>query len=122
MISKEMEQLLNEQLNKEFYSAYLYLSMVAYFEDKPSYTGPITFIHKFRKLVSRFVLRQGARITRLLAHRRSCHETHHNNPHPNRNSPFRTAFQNRDSRPTHKSGLQWGAKFRARQYHPVRAS
>jgi ferritin len=34
MISKEMEQLLNEQLNKEFYSAYLYLSMVAYFEDK----------------------------------------------------------------------------------------
>lgn len=34
MISNEMEQLLNEQVNKEFYSAYLYLSIVAYFEEK----------------------------------------------------------------------------------------
>jgi len=32
MISKEMEQSLNEQINAEMYSAYLYLSMVAYFE------------------------------------------------------------------------------------------
>ena len=32
MISKEMEKALNEQINKELYSAYLYLSMQAYFE------------------------------------------------------------------------------------------
>lgn len=30
MISKQMEAALNEQVNKEFYSAYLYLSMAAY--------------------------------------------------------------------------------------------
>jgi len=30
MISKEMEQAFNEQLNKELYSAYLYLAMSAY--------------------------------------------------------------------------------------------
>lgn len=33
MISEKMQQLMNEQINKEFYSAYLYLSMVAYFEE-----------------------------------------------------------------------------------------
>ena len=32
MISKKMQNALNEQVNAEFYSAYLYLSMVAYFE------------------------------------------------------------------------------------------
>ncbi|UCG48909.1 MAG: ferritin [Phycisphaerales bacterium] len=32
MITKKMEQALNDQINAEFYSAYLYLSMVAYFE------------------------------------------------------------------------------------------
>ena len=32
MISKKMQEALNEQVNAEFYSAYLYLSMVAYFE------------------------------------------------------------------------------------------
>ncbi|MBN2272448.1 MAG: hypothetical protein JXN61_17685, partial [Sedimentisphaerales bacterium] len=32
MISKKMEQALNDQINAELYSAYLYLSMVAYFE------------------------------------------------------------------------------------------
>jgi ferritin len=32
MISKKMEEALNGQLNAELYSAYLYLSMVAYFE------------------------------------------------------------------------------------------
>jgi ferritin len=32
MISKKMQDALNEQVNAEFYSAYLYLSMVAYFE------------------------------------------------------------------------------------------
>ncbi len=34
MISKKMEAALNEQVNKEFFSSYLYLSMAAYFEDK----------------------------------------------------------------------------------------
>ncbi len=33
MLSKEMEAALNEQLKWELYSAYLYLSMAAYFED-----------------------------------------------------------------------------------------
>ena len=32
MISKKTEDVLNEQINAEFYSAYLYLSMEAYFE------------------------------------------------------------------------------------------
>lgn len=34
MISKTMQNAINEQINKELYSAYLYLSMAAYFEDK----------------------------------------------------------------------------------------
>ncbi|MGC8965787.1 MAG: ferritin [Caldimicrobium sp.] len=34
MLSKKMEEALNEQLKWELYSAYLYLSMAAYFEDK----------------------------------------------------------------------------------------
>ena len=32
MINKKMQDALNEQVNAEFYSAYLYLSMAAYFE------------------------------------------------------------------------------------------
>ncbi len=32
MISKKMEEELNKQINEEFYSSYLYLSMEAYFE------------------------------------------------------------------------------------------
>ena len=31
MISAKLEKMLNDQLNKEFYSAYLYLSIEAYF-------------------------------------------------------------------------------------------
>ena len=34
MISKAMQAAVNEQINKEFYSSYLYLSMAAYFENK----------------------------------------------------------------------------------------
>jgi len=34
MIGKEMEKAINEQINAEFYSSYLYLSMSAYFESK----------------------------------------------------------------------------------------
>lgn len=34
MITKKIEEALNDQLNKEMYSAYLYLSMAAYFENK----------------------------------------------------------------------------------------
>ncbi len=34
MIGKPMQDAMNEQINKELYSSYLYLSMSAYFEDK----------------------------------------------------------------------------------------
>jgi len=34
MIGKPMQDAMNEQINKELFSAYLYLSMAAYFEDK----------------------------------------------------------------------------------------
>jgi ferritin len=34
MISKAMQAAINEQINKELYSSYLYLSMAAYFENK----------------------------------------------------------------------------------------
>jgi ferritin len=34
MIGKKMEKALNDQINAELYSAYLYLSMVAYFESE----------------------------------------------------------------------------------------
>jgi ferritin len=34
MISQKIEEALNEQLNKEMFSSYLYLSMAAYFENK----------------------------------------------------------------------------------------
>ena len=35
MISKTMEQALNKQVNRELYSAYLYLAMSSYFESVP---------------------------------------------------------------------------------------
>lgn len=38
MISKKMEQALNEQLNRELFSSYLYLSMATYFENS-NYVG-----------------------------------------------------------------------------------
>jgi len=34
MITKNMQDAINDQINKELYSSYLYLSMAAYFEDK----------------------------------------------------------------------------------------
>ncbi len=34
MISTAMQKAINEQINKELYSSYLYLSMAAYFEDQ----------------------------------------------------------------------------------------
>jgi ferritin len=34
MLSKKMEEALNQQINAEMYSAYLYLAMSAYFEDQ----------------------------------------------------------------------------------------
>ena len=34
MIGKAMQAAMNEQINKEFFSSYLYLSMAAYFENK----------------------------------------------------------------------------------------
>jgi ferritin len=41
MINKKMEQALNEQLNAEYYSSYLYLSMAAFFEsiDLPGFAN-----------------------------------------------------------------------------------
>lgn len=34
MVSNKIESALNDQLNKEMFSSYLYLSMAAYFENK----------------------------------------------------------------------------------------
>lgn len=34
MLNKKMQKAINEQINKEFYSEYLYLSMAAYLEDQ----------------------------------------------------------------------------------------
>ena len=34
MLDKKVSKLLNEQINKELYSAYLYLDMSSYFEDR----------------------------------------------------------------------------------------
>jgi ferritin len=34
MVTNAMQKAINEQINKEFYSSYLYLSMAAYFENK----------------------------------------------------------------------------------------
>ncbi len=34
MLSKELEKALNDQVNKEYYSAFIYLSMSAYFDSK----------------------------------------------------------------------------------------
>lgn len=34
MLSKKMETAINKQINQEFYSAYMYLSMAAYFAEK----------------------------------------------------------------------------------------
>lgn len=34
IIGKTMQEAMNEQINKEFFSSYLYLSMAAYFEDR----------------------------------------------------------------------------------------
>ena len=34
MLSKKIVELLNDQVNKEFYSAYLYLDMANYYKDE----------------------------------------------------------------------------------------
>ncbi len=34
MLSTKMEKALNDQINAEMFSAYLYLAMVAYFQDR----------------------------------------------------------------------------------------
>lgn len=44
MLSEKMEEALNEQINKEIYSSYLYLAMSAY----SSYVGLPGFAHWFR--------------------------------------------------------------------------
>ena len=45
MISDKIRDILNGQINKEFYSAYLYLSMSAYFSEIGSTSHCI--FHKF---------------------------------------------------------------------------
>lgn len=45
MLSKKLEQALNEQVNAEFWSAYLYLSMSTHFESE----GLSGFAHWFKK-------------------------------------------------------------------------
>ena len=39
MLSKKIVELLNDQVNKEFYSAYLYLDMANYYKDEGLNTG-----------------------------------------------------------------------------------
>ncbi len=69
MIGKKMQDALNEQVNAEFYSAYLYLSMAAYFEST-SLPGFVTWmraqtqeelLHAMK--IYDYVNEQGGRIT-----------------------------------------------------------
>lgn len=48
MISKKMVEAINEQINKELYSAYLYLSMSAWFEEQ-SLGGMANWMHEQAK-------------------------------------------------------------------------
>ncbi|MFZ5880546.1 MAG: ferritin [Chloroflexota bacterium] len=69
MIGKAMQDAMNEQINKELFSAYLYLSMAAYFEDR-SLPG---FAHWMRMQEAEerehamkfydFILERGGRVT-----------------------------------------------------------
>lgn len=45
MLSKQMQQALVEQINKEFHSAYIYLGMTAYFENE-NYKGMAAWMNK----------------------------------------------------------------------------
>ena len=68
MISKKMEKAINEQMNKEFYSAYLYLAMAAQCENlglkgfgnwfRVQYTEELTHALKFFEYVNE----QGCRV------------------------------------------------------------
>lgn len=52
VISEKIENILNEQINKEFYSAYLYLAISAHFDEiglKGFQTGP-AFRHGKRSI------------------------------------------------------------------------
>ncbi|MBD3261860.1 MAG: ferritin [Candidatus Altiarchaeales archaeon] len=69
MISKNMEKQLNEQINAEMYSSYLYLSMSAYFEEE-SLSGFASWmktqaqeelLHAMK--IYDFVLERGGRVT-----------------------------------------------------------
>ncbi|MEC9488526.1 MAG: ferritin-like domain-containing protein, partial [Halanaerobium sp.] len=44
MLNEKLERALNDQVNAEFYSAYLYLGMSAYFEDA-NLEGFATWMH-----------------------------------------------------------------------------
>lgn len=49
MISEKMNDLLNRQVQKEFYSAYLYLGFEAYFNTRILTDLQISFMYRFRK-------------------------------------------------------------------------
>ena len=58
MINKSMQDAMNDQINKELYSSYLYLSMAAYLEDR-NLSG---FAHWMRYSVAPRGLNAGANI------------------------------------------------------------
>ena len=66
MISKSMQDAINEQMKHEFYSSYLYLSMAAYFADE-GWDGMAGWMHKqaneekehFMKFFNYLVEREG---------------------------------------------------------------
>ncbi len=67
-ISKSMERALNEQINKELYSSYLYLQMAAYFGER-SFQGSEKWMQKQAKeevshamRIYRFVLDRGGSV------------------------------------------------------------
>lgn len=69
MLSEKMEKALNAQINKEFYSEYLYLSMAAWLEAQ-NLSGFANFFvkqaqeeHEHGMKIYRFVFERGGRVT-----------------------------------------------------------
>lgn len=69
MVNEIMEKALNEQLNAELYSAYLYLSMAAYFEDNDlsGFANYMTVQAKEEQdhamKIYNYIIRRGAKVT-----------------------------------------------------------
>lgn len=49
MLSKKVADLLNNQVNKELYSAYLYLDFENYYHDKSLEVSQIGIMYKYKK-------------------------------------------------------------------------